>query len=265
MVISPVDRTTVMEAFKQGPSVYILGYVQESIRECRGKKAATEFERALIDLTKRFHAFKTEGLLIRSDREIEQLLEDNEAQNDLLGPYLFSSLALQAYWRCKADTALKLLEQAKRMDRSLIEENGIRAYHPHLIQSDQNICRMFLGSGRTADATSALKGMLSSLLRSFETNDPRLSVSLELMGMQMVSYLVGLIRASRIEDPTRRWDLNTFPPSHTLANIELWIAIGDGDKKAVFEKMINPKAVHFGILKQPAMALLSYPTELKHV
>ena len=264
MVTSPANRTAVTEAFKKGPSVYILAYIQDSIEERMGIAAARLFERELINLTERFQAFKFKGLPICSDIEIEQLL-DQKAKNTFLAPYLLSSLAFQAYRQSKADTALLLLEEAKRVDQSLIGGSGLVAYHSHLLQSDQNICRMFLGSGRSADGIEAFERMLFSLLRTFETDDARLSVTLELMGMQMVSYLVGLIQACRIEDPIQYWDLASFPPSHTRANIELWIALRDGDKRAVLERMRDPNAVHFGILKQPAIALLSPSEELNHV
>ncbi|WP_027681870.1 hypothetical protein [Rhizobium leguminosarum] len=250
-------RESVLEAYGQGPSNYVLKYVGECVGDRWGSEEARRFNNGLIELTQRFKSLKATGVPLCDDANIEAVSTNAVANHGILAPYFLSALAFQCFRRGDGQLALHLLQVAKECDERFIRDYGIEALYPHLLQSDHNICRMLVSEGRETAATDAVREMIISLLRLHRTSEPRLAVSLELMGVQLVGYLVSLVQKGRIQDDCATWDLADLPPSHTLANIQLWRAIRACDTWGVAEKLANRRLLYFSILKIPALEFLS--------
>lgn len=251
------DRQTVLDAYGQGASKYVLDYVGRCVEDRWGAHEARRFNNGLLELTHKFKSFKTAGVPLCDDADIEAVSMSAAESHDLLTPYFVSALAFQCYRRGDGPMALHLLRVAQRCDERLISNDGVEAFYPHLLQSGHNICRVLVGERRRYEATLGVREMILSLLRLLETEEPRLAVSLELMGFQLVSYLVGLAQKGRISDDCANWELDDLPPSHSLANVRLWRAIRNGDACDIAQKLSDRNILYFGVLKTPALEVLS--------
>lgn len=216
--------------YKQNDTSYFANELRTALEQLYGKDAATEVELRLDAVFSQFKDFKHGAL-----PTISKPLPSSFDICDLLSRSFFcSAKAYEEHRRGRPSRALQLLRESMEIDLALCEKHEIWPMVAHLHQSRHNVCRLLAAHGRNAHLRSYLAETIELIVTSISSHRPRSRVLLELMGLQVLSYHLGLVEKGKLA-PEILANLSSLRErSHLSSNIALFNSIVRKDpRKAV--------------------------------